>query len=276
MIGVDIIADSVAPHGIRLTSMKLVFPRFILPQLTRHRVFSLSVSSSRAIPTKRMIRDVEENPVYPSSWRYRKKGMQPAGEMSKEDRVFADYAWTDARDTAIDAARKLESIKCAKEVVNRILEPFSHVQVLVTGTDWKNFFNLRVHADSQEEMEMLATEMKRTMWKHDPVELKIGDWHTPFYEDGYIKYGDMDARESRSDAIHQSVARCARVSYWMYDGSETSLKSDKRLYAQLVKDGHYSPLEHVARADFSRYSKFRNFRGWEQWRAMVEIGSVEV
>jgi hypothetical protein len=39
-ISADVIADSISPLGIRITTMALVYPRFIHAEYMTHRVFS--------------------------------------------------------------------------------------------------------------------------------------------------------------------------------------------------------------------------------------------
>jgi len=61
-----IIADSIA-SGVRLTTMEVCFPRFILAEFNTHRVFSRNSASSRAIPVERRIAQVRENPFVPEA-----------------------------------------------------------------------------------------------------------------------------------------------------------------------------------------------------------------
>ena len=54
----NVIADSINNHGVRLTTMEVKFHRFILPEFNTHRAFSRNFSSSRAIPTQKLIEQV--------------------------------------------------------------------------------------------------------------------------------------------------------------------------------------------------------------------------
>ena len=54
MISAKVIADSIS-NGVRITSLQLHLPKFILAELNTHRVFSRSSASSRAIPTDKII-----------------------------------------------------------------------------------------------------------------------------------------------------------------------------------------------------------------------------
>lgn len=47
-----ILADSLSPDGVRLTTFKVTFPRIVLAEFNTHRMFSRNSASSRAIPIK--------------------------------------------------------------------------------------------------------------------------------------------------------------------------------------------------------------------------------
>ncbi len=53
-ITAKVIADSVSPEGIRMTTMEIEYPRFILAELNTHRMLSKNSASSRAIPQAAM------------------------------------------------------------------------------------------------------------------------------------------------------------------------------------------------------------------------------
>lgn len=57
MISAKVITDSKSPQGNRITTFKLVFPRFILAELNTHRLFSKNSASSRAIPFEKMVKN---------------------------------------------------------------------------------------------------------------------------------------------------------------------------------------------------------------------------
>jgi len=68
MFQCKIIADSKSPQGERLTTFLVTYPRIIHAEMCRHRMFSRNTASSRAIPFKKMAKDVEENPFIPIAW----------------------------------------------------------------------------------------------------------------------------------------------------------------------------------------------------------------
>jgi hypothetical protein len=76
MIKAEIIADSKTQFGERLTTFVLVFPRIILAEFNTHRMFSRNSASSRAIPYKKMLSMVWNNPFIPIGWMKDHSGMQ--------------------------------------------------------------------------------------------------------------------------------------------------------------------------------------------------------
>lgn len=143
MISAKIVADSIC-NGNRITTMEVVFPRFILAELNTHRLFSRNSASSRAIPFAKMVKEVEENPFIPIAWQKDHKGMQ--GTEYIEDNLSIQGCiseWLKARDNAITQAKRLSYYSTTKQLCNRLLEPFMWHKVLITATEWDNFFELR-------------------------------------------------------------------------------------------------------------------------------------
>lgn len=144
-ISTKIVADSLHPNGIdRLTTMQITFPRFILAELNTHRMLSKNSASSRAIPFLKMVKNVQENPFIPIAWQVDHKGMQ-GNEYYTDDIDIKGFnqSWLGARDMAVESAVKLNNGKVTKQLCNRLLEPFMWHTVLISGTAWENFFELR-------------------------------------------------------------------------------------------------------------------------------------
>jgi len=184
-ITAKIIADSVSPDGVRITTMQLRYPRFIHAEFLTHRMFSRNASSSRAIPVERLIADIEADHAMPVYWGKNQKGMQAREECDGRVKSWefgpspsefgggmswtAEEAWHFARDNAIKMARAFHEAGYHKQIVNRLLEPFSHINVLVTATDWANFYALRRHEDAQPEMKALADAMWEAQQASEPA-----------------------------------------------------------------------------------------------------------
>lgn len=263
---VDIILDSII-DGVRVTTFELYYPRIIHAEFMTHRVFSRNASSSRAIPVKRMIE--EHCDYHPDNWRANQAGMQPGKFLDKETSQRANDVWTSARQTAVLRARGLMDLSVAKEQANRLLEPFMYIKVLVTATDYDNFFSLRAHPDAQWEIQQLAYEMKK---QYEASEPKERYFHLPYAMYLYEAFPDLDLKKAKSGVIDpgvwhscvkQSVARCARVSYFSHDGKESTMEKDIKLYERLIesKPPHASPAEHqVFERDF--YLEFALGMDW--------------
>lgn len=250
---VKIIADSLSPEGIRITTFELEYPRFIHSELMTHRVFSRNAASSRAIPISKVIDQVFNNPAMPVHWGKNQTGMQAKEELQGADRDAAIATWNIAAQQACQVAAALSELGLHKQVANRILEPFVNIKVVVTSTEYENFFWLRYHPDAQPEIKKLATMMYEAREKSEPFDLVSGDWHVPYFKEGYWIPEMGGLGEPLEDALAISASCCAQVSYRKLDDS---LEKAKEIYKRLVemKPVHASPFEHQAKP----MSKARN------------------
>ena len=158
----EILADSISPQGHRITTYKVTYPRIIHAEMCRHRTLSRNSASSRAIPFKKMVQMVEEDPFIPIAWQKDHKGMQGTEYWTDDDTVTVDEGdeyerytkiysatehfiteWLEARDLAIAQSYELNRLGVTKQLCNRLLEPFMWHTELITGTEWENFFELR-------------------------------------------------------------------------------------------------------------------------------------
>lgn len=298
-----IIKDSISPAGVRLVTMELTYPRFIHPEFMTHRSFARNASSSRAIPISNLVEDAINNPAGPISWGANQPGMQAARELMGAGLIIAQDAWLKARDAAVEQARILANVGAHKQIVNRLLEPFTHIRVVVTATEWSNFFALRRHPDAQPEMKYLADLMWEAMQASKPALRQPGQWHLPYIEeedwDNALTSPD-ETLDTDPEAIKTllkiSTARCARVSYRLHDGAPSTIEKDLALYDRLVgaNPKHASPAEHQATPDQEKYSvvndlaetridppNWRNphlhgpFVGWVQHRKLLPDENIK-
>jgi thymidylate synthase ThyX len=182
------------------------------------------------------------------------------------------FAWNRAKDKACFYAWLAMKAGAHKQVVNRILEPWSHITVVVTSTDWNNFLALRNHADADPTIRALAQEMKICLDDHVPKLLTAEQWHLPFVSHvDALNYGYENAKK-------MSAARCARVSYHDHMGRVPDLKQDLDLFHRLVRSElvHASPTEHQATPDtqasngrWANQSLHGNFHGFIQFRKQI-------
>lgn len=156
-IKAEIIAHSKrANTGEEIITYKLTFPRIILSEVNTYKMLEKNTSSSRAIPFEKMAEVVEKDPFIPIAWMLSHKGMQGTKYITNKNHIERkNMFWLIARDEAVYAAKELvnnlydfvydddEKIACTKDIPNtslsknygnRLLEPFTWVTQLITGT----------------------------------------------------------------------------------------------------------------------------------------------
>jgi hypothetical protein len=162
-VTVKSIAASVSnATGARIDTLQLRYPRMVHADFMTHRVFSRNASSSRAIPHASLtVRDAD---IYVPRFRKNKPGMQPGEFLSSAEQAEAERIWREMAAYILERTAELsekKGLNIHKQWVNRPLEWFGYIEVLVTSTDWSNFDALRDHPAAQDEIEALAKEMKR-------------------------------------------------------------------------------------------------------------------
>lgn len=282
-----VMADSYSPdHDSRLTTLEVTFPRFILAELNTHRVFSRNSSSSRAIPTWKILNEVRDNPFVPDVFGSYRSGMVSGDPLDEETSSFAESQWLEARDAAMYHAMHLvygeratelfipfkyggESLPkevengAHKELVNRLLEPFMWQTAIVSSTEWENFFRLRCADNAQPQIRTLAQLMKIAIDDSTPTEKSVGSWHVPF-----VSLEEIESMEI-ADILMLSAGRCARVSYLNHH-RDREPGDDIALARRLLKDCHMSPFEHQARPLGIDEIPQGNFVGWMQQRHIFD------
>ena len=274
MIKAEVVLDTIW-NGKRITTLQLKMPRFILAQLNTHRSFSRSTASSRAIPTSKLLEMVKNDAVQPVFWGKNQAGMQAKEELEAGNKQLAMNEWQIAALNAANSAEKLLELGVHKQIANRVLEPFMWAETIVTATEWDNFFKLRLHEDSQPEIQELARCMKEAMDNSEPVKSKI---HLPYITldemEDYVQGSIAVDSESLNECLYQyfvpiSAARCARVSYLNHDQSNPVIEKDLATAEKLLSAGHWSPFENQAYA-LPEVVPCRNFIGWKQARTLYE------
>ena len=245
-ISAKIVADSVNDNGNRVTTYELEYHRFIHGEVMTHRLFSRNAMSSRAVPVSKMIEQSNTTPIH---FGKKQSGMQADHE--HEDVAGGKQVWENAREDAIHHATLLEQRGYHKQIVNRLLEPFQMMKVVLTATEFENFFWLRCDKDAQPEIQELAGLMYEALKESTPEKLKVGDWHTPYVGhlpcmNGFVYTVDGYTSITQEEAIAISSSCCAQVSYRNIDNSFNKAMA---VYERLGVGGnkiHASPFEHVA------------------------------
>ena len=264
----------------RLTTFRVRYPRLIHSEVLTHRVFSRNSSSSRAIPIEKMTKDIQEDPFIPIYWGKNQSGMQAYEEMSPEEIEIEIADWLDDRDRAIEKAQGRVKRGLHKQIANRPLEAWMWITVVITSTEWSNFFNLRSPArpkdysldrgfnpafPAQPEIQYIARLMQDRFTISRPVER---EWHIPYLL-------PEDEEKGLLTKLNLSVARCARVSYLPHGNVIKDEAEDLKLCQRLFDNNHVSPLEHQARANTISIKGTYNLRGWIQYREMKDLGTLE-
>lgn len=236
-----VLADSIA-SGVRLTTLCCTFPRIVLAEFNTHRVFSRNSASSRAIPVKRRIAQIRENPYVPLQFGKNRRGMQAQDE-EVADAEEARLVWLSARNEACEYAEELSRLGLHKQWANRLLESFAWHTVIVTATEWDNYFALRISEHAQPEIRKVSEAMKAAMDESTPEELEPGDWHVPLVETPSVLVDERDF----DTLVKLCVARTATISYERHMEQNVDKELDR--YDKLLSAGHMSPFEHAARVD---------------------------
>ena len=251
-ISATVIADSISPQRIRMTTMELEYPRFIHAELMTHRMLSKNAASSRAIPILAMHEAIKDKTAMPVHWGKNQPGMSAKEEVDDLTKRGAVGVWIAARDSMLSHSTILSSSGLHKQIANRITEPFQMMKTVISGTEWANLLWLRHHPDAQPEFFELAKQISEAFEKSVPMFIKAGEYHVPYVqrvcreEDGKMLYMDSNETEmSAEDALKVSASCCAQVSYRKNDDS---LEKAKNIFARLIESEplHASPVEHQA------------------------------
>lgn len=134
LISAEVVADSLNQYGERLTTLKLVFPRYILAELNTHRLFSKNSASSRAIPFKKMVKQVMETPFIPMAWQKNHPGMQGTEYLSKTDEfnleefmIVLGNTIRATDNTSKDYQKLKKEYEEKLEIIKTILKPYIHM-----------------------------------------------------------------------------------------------------------------------------------------------------
>lgn len=264
-----VIADSINPWGKRITTFELEYPRIVHSEFMTHRQFSRNASSSRAIPIDKVIQQVKDNPAFPAKWGKNQAGMQSETELSEYQQEQAKALWLASRDSAVAFATSMKDLGLHKQVVNRILEPYQFIKVVMTTTEYTNWEWLRLHKDADPTIYDLAEAIKEARDNSIPICLDEGMWHVPYVDMEIDEEGNQSFYNlTLEEAVKVSCSCCAQVSYRKLDQSQEKAED---LYVRLVESEpvHASAFEHVAKVDSTSIIS-GNFRGgWVQYRQLI-------
>jgi hypothetical protein len=273
---VKVILASQADNGKILWTLECRYWRPIHAEWLTHRVFARNSGSSRAIPFMKQVKKVLAEKPGPRWWGASQKGMQAKEEIKGWRRTLAPIWWSWSRYTACaNAWFGHKVLGLHKSIPNRVIEPFSNITIIVSATEWDNFFELRDHSDALPEFQDLARAIRTVMKDYKDrgliQHLKAGEWHLPYLLPHEISSPNL----SLINKIKMSTARCSRVSYENLDATEATLKKEIQQHDSLVGSvpRHSSPAEHPCMAGPSASISSGPLQGFIQYRAFLEDGS---
>lgn len=288
-----VIADSISSvTGKRITTFELEFPRIILAEFNTHNALSKNASSSRAIPVPTMLKQVRENPAFPARFGAANTGMQDKGPHANfvyfygGNSFTVDDAWREAANSAAEYAEEFHNSGYAKQICNRLIEPFQMMKVVMTATELNNFFWLRDHSAADPTIAVLARLIKEAFDASTPVVLQPGEWHVPYYNSGDWKpFAELETGiivdrfgHSLEHALVISASCCAQVSYRKLDDT---IEKARGVVARLNLQGeepdqpvHASPLEHQATPIKAEVHTIEATTLESNWSGVTEINTI--
>lgn len=254
---VKLVADSIPAGNTRhrLRSFQLTYPRILLAEINTHRMCSRSTESSRAQTIDARAAQVQARPYRPMRFGRLIRGMGAGDTLDDAAAEQASRAWEQAIWSSLLAGADMQKAGCAKEEVNRVMEPFSLCRTIITASTWDNFYALRTHATAHPAFTFLARAMYVCERRSTPKELQPGQWHLPYITDA----DDVPARLYAASALsvklgvtgnpfpaerlglwntyHKarwSAARCARVSFNLFGKTAPTPEDDDKTWANLA------------------------------------------
>lgn len=291
-IKAEIVADTINPARVRITTFRLTYPNIIHPEFLTHREKSRNSASNRAIPTEKYLGVLKSDPFVPEVFYENRSGMVGGEPLPPEKQEEARQVWLDACNFAIQQTEKLHALNVHKQHANRLLSPFIYVETLATATTWDNFFALRLAPDAQPEIQELAGAMLEAYRSSKPKE---GIVHLPYVTQDeidevkhnhlhyftqtydYIEHETIEGNDLYmsyervfSPLMFISANRCKRVSFLRLD-KHLSLEKEIAGGIEMYQKFHFSPLEHPALALGVHKVKNSNFHpSWMQFRQMLK------
>lgn len=316
-----VVCDSWSPAGRRLISVEVSYWRAIHAELMTHRDRGRNAASSRAIPFYRekkcslcgkdkcgcgnrvpidncMYAMIERKPFFPEFLGVEQKGMQSGGELVGDDRAKALKLIDDMRQFNMEKCLQLSELNLHKSIINRYLEPWMYITVLMTATEWNNFFRLRIHPKAEKHFNKMAKLVKEAINQSTPETVPYGSWHTPYIRPGekqeiydmvaskptWLTDEDLEMNYNELAIKYTnmiSAARSARLSYLTHEGVRSFDKDIQLFYTLISPEAeedqdviHASPLEHVARSSPNKDLRSGPLVGWHQLRKDFRLENV--
>lgn len=242
MYSAEIIADSISPDGVRLTTFETEWPHAVHKDFMTH-TMPKNFESFRAQQPEKKIAQLEAGDFFmPEVFGHRTPGMgqrnEPVEGEEAIDQEWARELWIKHVNDSIWTAKQMLKKGVSKQQINFVLQDLCSIRGVVTATEWDNFFGLRADANNvRPEVGKVARMMDDLYTTCYPTSLDYGEWHLPFTKDRDTDLWDW--------WLQISTGRTARISYSTHRGVRDQAE-DARLHDDLLKNGHMSPTGHQA------------------------------
>jgi len=237
-----VLADSITETGDRLVTVEATSPKYLDAECEKHRMLNTNSSSSRAIPVKRILEQVREDPFLPPDIRYNQGGMQGYDLLTEDHKSLIHSLLSDHADNVADFASELSVLhNVHKQHINRYIEAFSVQCKVITGNveSFRAMLKLRTDAHADPSIQDWAFKIQDAINKSVPNEVGEMEWHLP-YVDGEWEDAPLHVRRV------VSVSRCAAISYYRQD-QENTFEQHLERYKRLYNSGHWSCFDHQAK-----------------------------
>lgn len=244
---VKVLADSISPHGVRLTTVEATFPRLILSEVNTHRMFSRNSASTRAIPLYNQVYNVMTDPFIPERFGRNKPGMQHSEVLTGEEDARARINWLRNRDRAVTG---LLELVLGEEVMSRTFRyepgreyvPGKHL--IDSLGELKQIIPKSNQSERAAEMNMLNVHKQlagRT------VETFM--WHTAILT--ATEFDNFFALRDHPEAQGE-IARVARMIKAAMSASEPMFVGEGEWHLPLVDVNQHSSLEEAIKSSVAR------------------------
>jgi thymidylate synthase ThyX len=159
-------------------------------------------------------------------------------EVARDYKELTEHYYSNVYDKTGEVIRGLST---HKQVVNRLLEPWLLIEIVLTSSYWNNFLKLRNHGGAQPEIHALAALVDLALESSQPEPRLV---HLPFIESSSRPSPQSSWAEVWETSLLSST-ECAQISY-RDKTAQTESTASLALAHRLLDSGHYSPFEHVA------------------------------
>jgi len=274
-IKATILADSISKVGVRFLTYEIEYPRIVLAELNTHKMLSKNSFSSRAVPFKKMVDQLNGRPV---RFGANQAGMQDQGvdfeamveipehlyqalDVWLEDFSAGALTVDDLRELgdgkacvtgygaydfhkflSVGIAGAMDDAKYHKQVFNRLTEAHQMMKTVLSGTELENFFWLRDHSAADPSLAELARVMNEARKASTPQLLKAGEWHLPYVDVNYVEGGPNGKVQTfwldgEVLSLEDAIKiSCARCAAVSYRNEGYGLEKSLEVYDRLVGD----------------------------------------